>query len=541
MTAPTISAVGTDVDETPAANSQALGPFSHTAGRGYLVTICSHLGSSTNPPSATLSGWSSTTFTEILNNLWRNSGTNRGRTQVFWCVANDTANSSITVTYTGVTLLSLDMLVDEVTDFDPTTPYIIGNAQTSGSNSIVGGVPESQFTFNALAKTDNRTFVVGNINGNDTTFDFDAGHTNLSTFGSGTAPTRRTITGWRNNATPDLTPSIQADSAWTAGSCGIEIAGTDPTTNVDPVGGTVAVAAGTANVGGQADIDPVSGSVAVAAAVANIGGQADVAPSSAAVAVTADTANVTGQADVTPISATVVVTAGVAGVAGQTDVAPVSASVAVAAGTADVSVQIGPSGGTVAITAGTANVEGQADVDPVSATVTVTAGTINIGGQADVSPVTATVAVTAGTAALTAQADIDPVSGAVGIAAGTANVGSVATTDVDPVGGSIAVTAGTATVTATAQLDPTGGSVTVTAGTASITATAEVTPTGATVTITAAVADVDGGSVVVVIDRIDRWREPRPDHWTESGPSRWREPRVAAWTEPGPDRWKERQ
>jgi hypothetical protein len=230
MTAPSLTAVTTFVDETPNANSQATGTIAHSPDRLYLITVTSSLGSSVDPPVATLSGWN-TTWTSCIDNLWRASGTNRARTQMFWGLVAESATTALTVTYTGVTLLALDVLVDYATGHDTTSPVVDSNEQNSGEQSKGAGTTTSFITFNSLDHADNRTFVIGTINGNDTTLDFDTGHTNLSTLGSGTAPTRRTITGWLNNATPDLTPSITSTSAWTCGMAGIEVRGFQASTS----------------------------------------------------------------------------------------------------------------------------------------------------------------------------------------------------------------------------------------------------------------------------------------------------------------------
>lgn len=407
MTAPTFTALGTFLDDTPGASSQATGNFSRTNGRGYLVGVLLQNSITANPAAPTAVTATGFTGTFIGSEVVRASGTNRAILAVFFGVASSTTNSAITVSYaSGDSITSVTVLVDEVTDFETSTDAWMASNVQSGHGSIPAATNTSFYTMNALDHADNRVVSYGYVNGGPSTatgFDFETNLTNLSTQGSNSAPTHTIISGYRNSATPDTTPAIRADGGWTAGMISVEIRGAG--TAATPVTGTAAVTLGS-DTSAASGTETFTGTAAPTLANdTSVATGTETFAGTVAVTLADDTAAASGAET---IEGTSTPTAGDDTSSADGEVInPVS-------GTADITLADDTSSatGTETIT-GTAALAVSDDTSSASGTITIT-GTVSVVLADDTSTVIALVVIT-GTVAVTLSGDTISAIGATGL------------------------------------------------------------------------------------------------------------------------------
>lgn len=267
MTAPALAALGAVfVNDAPGSTGQATGNYARTAGRGYLVAVVTQNSITADPAVPTLAG---TGFVgQLIGSVQCRppAGANRARLTLFWGVAGSTSNTPLTVSYPAVDATTSVLVAPlEVTNFDAGSPWVASNVQTAGNQTLSIPSTTSFNTMNALAHVDNRVASFAYINGfPGTGFTFEANYTRLFFGGSATAPTQELIGGWRNNATPDLSPAITdtvtGAGGWIAGQLSVEIRGAGTlTTPAGTVATTLASFTGAAT--GTAGAPTVPGAV----------------------------------------------------------------------------------------------------------------------------------------------------------------------------------------------------------------------------------------------------------------------------------------
>lgn len=129
--------------------------LSPTAGRFIIAVVTSGTGSSTQPPSPTITGCN-LTWTAV-NTYLNPIGLSR-RITVYRAVATNPSSGTLTIDFSGVGVQGVTVEVVELTGIDTTG--------TNGSNGIVqslaevvpGSATSKSMTLSALAKADNITF-----------------------------------------------------------------------------------------------------------------------------------------------------------------------------------------------------------------------------------------------------------------------------------------------------------------------------------------------------------------------------------------------
>jgi hypothetical protein len=559
-------------DDTPAANSQATGSIAFGANRLYIISVLLMRGASTNPLSATLSGWG-VTWTAAADHLSRDTGTTRSRHMTFWGITPGSGGSSaLTVDYTGMTPTGLSMTIDYTATYEASDPIVAANTLTSGTQNLVGGATTSYYTHAALTHVDNRVWAAATQNGNTAGFDFEVNYTNLSTVSSGTVPVRRAISGWRNSATPDLTPAVTEASSWVVGVMSLEVRGFgtlggDAETTPSAIALSAVTTAPTSVTGGGT-IEPAAIALtATTPAPTSVTGGGTTAPAAIAlVAVLSAPTSVTGGGTTAPAAVELLAvtpeptaTGGAGSGDGTATPAAVALTVSLSAPTVTGSADTAPAAVALTATTPAPTVTGGATTAPAAVALTATLGAPTTTGGAITSPaaiarlaVTPAPTVTGG--AITAPAAValtavTPAPTATGAGDGAGNavpsaIPLTASLTAPTVTGGANTAPAAITRTAVTPAPTVTGGATVTAaellfaallGTPTATGGSSTAPAG--ITLLAVVPDPTAtGSAppqfTILVDGIEAWGEPAVVFFSEASTPGWREPVYPTYREP---------